>query len=54
MKKILITLFIFAILEGAIIALAAIYNFKIPILLISFIPVIYLWFAFSKNSKKEE
>lgn len=54
MKKILIILLIFAILEGALIALAAICNFKVPILLISLIPLIYLWFALKKNSKKEE
>lgn len=54
MKKILIILLVFVILEGALIALAAIYNFKVSILLISLIPLIYLWFALKKNSKKEE
>lgn len=54
MKKTLIILLAFFILEGAFIALASIYNFKVPILLISYIPVIYLWFALKKNSKKEE
>lgn len=54
MKKTLIILLIFAILEGVLIALAAICNFKVPILLISLIPLIYLWFALKRNSKTEE